>query len=143
MRRALRLLPALAIVGCATSAPHSRPVLATVTSSNLFGGQALFIGTLRVERGCLVAVSNGRSATPIFDPNVALAPDGRAVIDRRNGVALPLGRAFRAGSAWLRDDGRGWPVADIVSFFGTRLPPGCPTDDVLRLHDFALDEAAR
>ena len=121
--------------------PTGKPLsIATIGSSNGFGGEALFMGKLLVRGGCLVAAADGRFATPIFDPGVVLTPDGDRIRDPALNVEVPMGRPFRAGAAWMRDGGEGWPLADIEAFFGTRLPPDCPKDDVIRLHDFELRE---
>lgn len=128
----------LALLGCAMEPSGGRLSIATITSSNTFGGEALFTGKLLVRGGCLVAAANDRFATPIFDPGVTLALDGSSIRDVAQSAEVPIGRPFRAGAAWMRDDGEGWPISDILAFFGTRIPPGCPTDDVIRLHGFQL-----
>lgn len=136
MRRTLVLLLATALPGCAADVSGGRLTIATITSSNLFGGEALFTGKLFERNGCLVAGTDEVFATPVFDPGVTLTAGGKTIRDVRKGVEVPIGRPFRAGTAWMRDDGTGWSVADIEMFFGTRIPPGCPTDNVIRLHDF-------
>lgn len=137
--RCLLVLPLTsALLGCAAGVPGGHITIATITSSNLFGGEALFSGKLFKRNGCLVAEADDSFATPIFDPGVTLASDGKTIRDGGLGVGVPLGRPFRAGAAWLRGDGQGWSIPDIETFFGTRLPPGCPTENVIRLHDFEL-----
>ena len=138
--RALLLPLALASAGCTADPAGQRLTIATIATSNTFGGEALFAGKLIEREGCLVAVADGTFATPIFDPGVVLTPEGRAIWDVRQGLNVPIGRSFRAGAAWLRDDGRGWSVADIEAFYGTRIPAGCSTHDVIRLHDFVLED---
>jgi len=140
MRPALLLPLAVALTGCASALPRARLTIATVTSSNMFGGEALFTGKLLEQNGCLLASANERFATLIFDPGVTLAADGGTIRDVRQNVEVPVGRYFRAGSAWLRDGGQGWSVADIEAFYGTRIPAKCPTHNVIRLHDFDLTE---
>lgn len=139
MRPALLTALALTTFGCAAG-PSARPLgIATITSAYTFGGEARFTGKLIERGGCLVATDGGSFATPIFDPGVTLSPDGRTIRDVRQGARVPVGRSFQAGAAWLRDDGQGWSVESIESFYGTRLPPNCPTDEVIRLHDFELE----
>jgi hypothetical protein len=140
MRAALLVPLVLATVGCAADVPRQRLTIATIASSNLFGGEALYRGKLVERAGCIVAAADGSFATPIFDPGVTLADDGEALVDAHEGVQVPIGRLFEAGTAWLRDDGEGWSLAEIDSFYGTRIPPGCPTDNVIRLHDFEVTE---
>jgi hypothetical protein len=134
------LLPPLALLAAAAApapAPaDERPAIATIGSENMFGGEALFTGRLAVRDGCLVADFGSGVATPVFDPGVILSPDGKTLHDPAQGSELPLGRRFSAGSAWMRDGGTGWTVAEIEAFYGTRIPPGCPTHNVIRLHDF-------
>jgi hypothetical protein len=134
MRPAL-LLPLL-FLACAAAAAQERPAIATIGSPNMFGGEALFTGRLVVQGGCLVADFGRGVATPVFDHGVTLSGDGKTLHDPAEGAEVPLGGAFSAGTAWMRDGGTGWSVAEIETFFGTRLPPGCPTDHVIRLHDF-------
>lgn len=138
MRPATALLLTVALLGCAANLAHERLTIATVTSSNAFGGEARFWGKLLERDGCLVAGTNESFATPIFDAGVTLAADRKTIVDVRHHVQVPIGRPFQAGAAWLRDDGQGWSIRDIESFYGTRLPRGCPTDDVIRLHNFNL-----
>lgn len=125
-------------LGCAADAPGGSLTIATITSPYTVGGQALYSGKLVKRNGCLVASWGKSFATPIFDPGVTLAADGNTINDVRHDVQVPIGRLFRAGAASLRDDGQGWSIHDIETFFGTRIPPGCPTDDVVRLHDFVI-----
>lgn len=138
MRSALVLVAAMSLPGCAADAPGGSLMIATITSSYTFGGEALFSGKLVMRNGCLVASVNTGFATAVFDPGVTLAADGSTINDVRHNVQVPIGRPFQAGSAWMRGDGQGWAVRDIEAFFGTRIPPGCPTDDVVRLHDFVI-----
>lgn len=138
MRSALVLAVAMSLPGCAADAPGGSLTIATITSSYTLGGEALFSGQLVKRNGCLVASAGKGFATPIFDPGVTLAADGNTIDDVRHNVQVPIGRPFRAGAAWLRGDGQGWPIRDIEAFFGTRIPPGCPTDNVVRLHDFVI-----
>lgn len=134
---------AAAVTGCAADLRHEQLTIATISSSNLFGGEALFSGTLIARDGCLVANANEGYATPIFDPGVILSQSGKAIKDVWEGVEIPIGRSFRAGTAWLRDGGQGWSVGDIERFYGTRIPASCPTDNVIRLHDFELTERGK
>jgi len=40
-----------------------------------WGGKARFVGELGIRDGCLVAITGGKIATPIFDRDVVLQPD--------------------------------------------------------------------
>jgi len=134
---------ALPLPGCAAHQPARPLAIATITSAFTFGGQARFAGRLIERDGCLVATDGVNVATPIFDPGATLGADRKTISDTRAGVEVPIGRPFRAGVAWLRDHGRGWSVAAIETFYGTRLPPGCPTDTVIRLHSFTVTSEGR
>lgn len=138
VRRTLVLLVATALLGCAADIPGGRLTIAPITASKIFGGEAAFWGKLLERDGCLVAGAGETFTTPIFEPNVMLTPGSKTIRDVRQGVEVPIGRAFRAGTAVLRENGGSWSVADIETFYGMRIPPGCPIDDVIRLHDFKL-----
>jgi len=141
MKPALVLGLAMAFPGCAAHQPARPLAIATITSAFTHGGQARFAGRLIERDGCLVATDGVNVATPIFDPGATLGADRKTISDTRAGVEVPIGRPFRASAAWLRDHDQGWSVADIETFYGTRIPPGCPTNNVIRLHDFEMAEA--
>lgn len=109
--------------GCVAATASAEPIRIT---RGWHGGEARFAGELRVEHGCIVAISGSRRLTPLFDADQALGADAR--------TALPIGQKFQAGAAHLRDDGRGWSVADIERFYGVSIPSACPTRNIVRLH---------
>ncbi|WP_138995698.1 hypothetical protein [Sphingomonas sp. PAMC 26621] len=113
-------------------------MIATVTTDRPLGGEAAFIGKLRFHDGCLVAVTDGKIATPIFNRGVVLQPSGRAIYDPHSNVRVPINASFSAAAAWLRDGGTGWPIADIEGIYGAHVPERCPAETIVKLHDFRL-----
>lgn len=120
------------LAGWASASPAALPL---TIARPAFGGEALFRGYLGIENGCVVAVSPGRSNTVLFDPDVRRLEDGQGIFDPSTNQSIRFGEAVTGGAAFLRDDGRGWPISDIESFFGVALYRGCPKDNVQRLHN--------
>jgi hypothetical protein len=118
-----------------TPGPH--PIAITTTARG--GGEARLMGRLTIHKHCLVVGSGKDIATPIFDDGVTITPDENYVQFPRDGVHLAIGQPFRAAAAWRRDGGRGWSIREIKSFFGIVIPPGCPTDNVVRLRQIRAD----
>ena len=139
IKRTIILLQMLVLSGCATGTHRDKIAILTVTTDRQFGGEARFSGEWRIRNGCLVASAGKRVATPIFDTGVILQPDASAIRHARNGVRISVGQRFHAGTAWIRNNGGGWSVSEIEAFFGIRIPSGCPTADIIRLHDFEPD----
>lgn len=119
------------LAACAGAAPVVQPV---TIARPAFGGEALFRGYLAVEDGCIVAVAGRHSSTVLFDPGVRLLDDGQGIWDPATGQSIPFGEPVKGGAAVLRDNGKGWPISDIESFFGVSLPAGCPRANLMRLH---------
>ena len=111
------------------------PILISITRGN-FGGEARFVGKLRIENRCVVAVLGTRLATVLFDPETTLGADLQSLSERGRAPIL-FGQSFAAATAVLRDNGRGWPIADIESFYGVNIPARCPHRDVIRLRRLA------
>jgi hypothetical protein len=129
-------LAILIVGGCAANC--GPPQLVRIAKP-LFGVEALHIGTIEVRGGCVVAGGGDRRpATVLFDPDVTLVDGNAAFRDGRSGVVVRFGQKFHAGAAILRGNGKGWSLRDIEKFFGVKLPKTCPTNDVVRLHDFIL-----
>ena len=123
----------LFLAGCAASAPPE-PIR---ISRGWKGGEARFVGELRLEKGCIVAVAGTSRATPLFDPDATLSEDHRAIREGDR-PAVAFGQRFAAGAATLRDDGRGWSIEDVEQFYGVKIPAACPRRDVMRLHDLVV-----
>lgn len=140
MQKSVTVFIIAGLVGCSTPQHKTVPTIATVATSNSLGGEARFVGELGFRNGCLVAIAGAKVATPIFDRDVVLRADGSAINDIRHGLQIPVGKRFAAGGAWLRDNGSGWSIADIEGASGAHMPPGCPVETVVRLHDFRLED---
>lgn len=104
-----------------------------------YGGEARFEGDLRIENGCVVAGSSSLRATPLFDADVMVGKD-RQSLTQAGRVTVLFGQRFTAGSANLRESGRGWSIADIERFFGIKIPPSCPRRNIVRLHNIVVIE---
>lgn len=107
------------------------PIFISITPGK-FGGEARFVGKLRIENGCVVAVLGKRRATVLFDAGTTLGADLQS-LSESGGAPILIGQSFAAATAVLRDNGRGWPIADIESFFGVNIPARCPHRAVIRL----------
>ena len=117
------------------SGASSLPTLISITRGNL-GGEARYVGKLRIEHRCIVAVLGKRLATVLFDPETTLGKDLQS-LNERSRSPIRFGQSFAAATAVLRDNGRGWPIADIESFYGVIIPARCPHRDVIRLRHLA------
>lgn len=126
----------LFLAGCAVSPVQPEPIR---ISRGWFGGEARFVGELRLENDCIVAGAGESWATPLFDPEATLGENRRSIREGDR-PALAFGQRFAAGAATLRDDGRGWSIADIEDFYGVAIPAACPKRDVVRLHDLVVIE---
>lgn len=137
------LLPAALLASVAACAPAvdagrtvEPPLLLVASPESRVGGEAHYEGRLRVENGCVVVASQGRTAVPIFDPSVRLIDSGNGLIDVATGRRFRFGDRLSAAAAWLRDDGRGWSFADIEAAVGPLVPPRCGGENVVRLKRF-------
>jgi hypothetical protein len=117
---------------CATGPANLR--LLTIAKP-AFGGEASFRGTLLAKHGCVIAHQANGDTTVLFDPGVALTQNRDGLRDARTGKTIHFRRLVRGGAAELRSGGKGWPIADIEHFFGVSISAGCPTRNVMRLHD--------
>ena len=99
------------------------------------GGEALFHGMLLAKHGCVIVNQANGETTILFDPGVALTENRDGLRDARTGKTVHFRKLIRGGAADLRSGGRGWSVADIEGFFGVSIDGGCPTGNVMRLHD--------
>lgn len=106
------------------------PILISITRGN-FGGEARFVGKLHV-----VAFLGKRRANVLFDPETTLGEDLQSLSERDRAPIL-FGQSFSAATAVLRDNGRGWSIADIKSFYSVNIPARCPHRDVIRLRHLA------
>lgn len=123
----------LGLTACAGAAPVAQPV---TIARPAFGGEAQFRGQLAMEKGCIVAGDSRKSISVLFDPGVKLLDAGQGVFDPATGQSIRFGEPVTGGAPSLRDNGRGWSISDIESFYGVSLPPGCPRANVMRLHHF-------
>lgn len=117
------------------SGPAALPAFILITRG-YFGGEARFEGSLRVENGWIVAVSDTRQTTSLFDAGAKMGMDRRSL----SGVgreAVPLRQRFTSGAATLRQNGRGWSIVDIERFYNVNIPAACPSRDVVRVHNLA------
>ena len=141
MPQAVRAMKAAALcllflAGCAASATPPEPIR---ISRGWKGGEARFVGELRLKKGCIVAGAGKSWATPLFNPEATFGKDHRAIREGSR-PAIAFGQKFAAGAAILRDDGRGWSMADVEQFYGVKIPVACPRRDVVRLHDLVAIE---
>lgn len=133
-------LAAAAILGqsCVASGERSArekpPLLVVASAESRIGGEALFEGELGVRNGCLIAFSAGGVVLPIFDHSVLLDESGRTIIDRGSGKRVEIGGRLRASAAYLREHGRGWPIAQVEKLAGAELPEGCG-ESIVRLNN--------
>lgn len=129
----LRLLVAALVVPVAAcqSLPSSSQVI--IIARPALAGEALFHGELVVVRGCVVAKGDRRNSAVLFDPGVTLLPSGEGLHDSVSGNDIPFGQRINAGGAVLRENGKGWPISDIESFYGVTIPADCPKENVMRL----------
>ena len=119
----------LCLAGCAVTPVQPEPIR---IARGHFGGEARFVGELRFKNGCLVAGAGESWATPLFDPEATLGEDRRSIREGDR-PAVRFGQKFGAGAAHLRNNGRGWSIADIEQFFGVIIAAACPKRDVVRL----------
>ncbi|WP_454597637.1 hypothetical protein [Qipengyuania sp. SM2507] len=130
MRHRLAVSFVLMLSGCVAHGGGGNPIN---IARPAFGGEAGFYGSIELQRGCIVT-GGDRPATVLFDPGVKLSEDRTRIIDPRAQGSVRLDVPIQGGAALLRENGKGWPIADIESFFGVTIPAGCPTKDVMRLH---------
>lgn len=132
IRRRLAISFVLILSGCAAHNGDGNPI---TIARPAFGGEAGFYGSVELQRGCIVT-GGDRPETVLFDPDVTLTDDRSGIRDGPDGAVIFFGRKTWAGAAGLREGGKGWSIADIEEFFGVIIPKHCPTNEVVRLHDF-------
>jgi hypothetical protein len=136
------LLAVPLLYGCAATVDRasleerSSPRLVVASSESPVGGEARYEGELQIRNGCVVVVSNGRTALPIFDSSVKLAGEGGGIVESRNGRAIAFGGRVYASAAHLRQDGEGWSLLNIENSLGAKVPKDCG-DTIVRLRDIS------
>lgn len=123
----------LGLTACAGAAPVAQPV---TIARPAFGGEAQFRGQLAMEKGCIVAFGTRKSINVLFHPGVKLLDAGQGVSDPATGQSIRFGEPVTGGAASLRDNGRGWSISDIESFYGVSLPPRLPASECHALASF-------
>ncbi|KHA63827.1 hypothetical protein [Sphingomonas sp. Ant20] len=146
--RTARLLLALPLLhACAPTVDQaaigqrSLPRLLTASPASKVGGEARYEGELQIRGNCIVVVSDGRAALPIFDSTVSLAETGGGIVENGTGQSIAIGERLRASAAHLRQDGEGWSLPDIEQATGANVPEGCG-DSIVRLRGIGKIAAA-
>ena len=130
-RRLVAVAGALVLAGCQSAPIQPRPI---TIARDAFAGEALYCGTLEIRDGCIVSSGSGRNFSVLFDPGVVLTADSDGLYEPRTGNTIRFGRRIEGAGGNLRENGKGWPIADIERFYGVSIPRGCPKGDVMRLH---------
>lgn len=98
---------------------------------NTMVGEAAIRGRLGLHKGCIVTSSAVSTATVLLDPRVELNGDGTGIVDRATGETVAFGQSFRGGGSTLREDGQGWSISDIETYYRVIIPAQCPRDNVI------------
>jgi hypothetical protein len=135
-QQAIRMAVAAAAITLASACATGPAKLRLLTIAKpAFGGEASFRGTLLAKHGCVITHQASGDTSVLFDPGVTLTENRDGLRDPRTGKTIHFRRLVRGGAATLRSGGKGWPIADIEHFFGVSISAGCPTRNVMRLHD--------
>lgn len=120
------------LTGLRHAGAFETPTIIAITRGHS-GGEARFEGELRIENGCVVAVSGAFLAIPLFDKQTAIGENGRSLVERSDLEVVQFGQRFEASTAHLRNNGTGWSVGSIEDFYGVTIPAACPTRNIIRL----------